>query len=314
MARHAKTIIEYRCYDLPPHFPILLLSGDIWHISDIPSGVLHFHNCLEIGLCESDNGTLVFQDRLLHFAAGDITVISSDMPHSTYSAPGTASKWAYLFVDPEELLRPFFPLDMLPNSDLFRSVLHGYRNILSRGRFPALYELAWQVVNEMHTKQLNYEISVRGLFLALMTELMRVCSAVPADDAAGKDQGAFPIVPALEYISEHYMDDFPMDVLAKVCHMSSSHFRRVFGQIMGTGPLEHLIRMRVSKACTLLRMTEDSILHISEQVGFHSLSSFNRHFSAMIGEPPSLWRRHMNANQNVSILKYTGWLVPPPSA
>lgn len=311
MARHPNTVVEYRDYSLPPHFPIILICGDQWRISDVPAGVLHFHNCLEIGLCESDRGTLAFQDESLPFTEGDITVISSDVPHTTYSAPGTASKWTYLFVDPEELLRPFFPLDMLPNAELFRGVLHGCRDIFPQERCPAVFRLAWQIVSEMRARRMNYEISVRGLFLALMTELMRLRGTAPA---AAEDQNAgFPIAPALQYISEHYMDDFPTDLLAGLCHMSPSHFRRVFGEIMGTGPLEHLIRTRISKACTLLRMTEDSVLHISEQVGFRSLSSFNRHFSALMGEPPLLWRKRMNANQNVSVLKYSGWLVPPTS-
>ena len=54
MSRPPPTVIEYRNYELPADFPIQMLSGENWRISDVPSGVLHFHNCLEIGLCESD--------------------------------------------------------------------------------------------------------------------------------------------------------------------------------------------------------------------------------------------------------------------
>ena len=52
MSRPPRTVIEYRNYELPADFPIQMLSGENWRISDVPSGVLHFHNCLEIGLCE----------------------------------------------------------------------------------------------------------------------------------------------------------------------------------------------------------------------------------------------------------------------
>ena len=58
MAKSKRVVTEYRSYYLPMQFPVLLLSGDYWKISDIPSGSLHFHNCLEIGLCHSDSGTL----------------------------------------------------------------------------------------------------------------------------------------------------------------------------------------------------------------------------------------------------------------
>ena len=58
MAKSKRAVTEYRSYYLPMQFPVLLLSGDYWKISDIPSGSLHFHNCLEIGICHSDSGTL----------------------------------------------------------------------------------------------------------------------------------------------------------------------------------------------------------------------------------------------------------------
>ena len=58
MAKRKNIITEYRNYYLPPHFPVIALSGDYWKISDRPSGHLHFHNCLEIGICHSDSGCL----------------------------------------------------------------------------------------------------------------------------------------------------------------------------------------------------------------------------------------------------------------
>ena len=51
MGRKSRTVIEYRSYALPVSFPLMVLTGDSWHISDIPSKRLHFHNCLEIGMC-----------------------------------------------------------------------------------------------------------------------------------------------------------------------------------------------------------------------------------------------------------------------
>ena len=66
------------------------------------------------------------------------------------------------------------------------------------------------------------------------------------------------------------------------------------------GPLDYLNRTRIAKACSLLRMTDDSILTISEKVGFGSMSSFNRHFYEVMGTVIG-----------TSILKYSGWLRPP---
>ena len=50
MSKPKNTVMEYRNYYLPADFPVLVLTGGHWKISDIPSSRLHFHNCLEIGL------------------------------------------------------------------------------------------------------------------------------------------------------------------------------------------------------------------------------------------------------------------------
>ena len=87
MGRHSKTVIEYRSYEFPPHFPLRVIAGEEWRISDVPSGVLHFHNCLEIGICESDSGKMNFSGKVVPFKAGDITFVAGDVPHTTWSDP-----------------------------------------------------------------------------------------------------------------------------------------------------------------------------------------------------------------------------------
>ena len=75
--------------------------------------------------------------------------------------------------------------------------------------------------------------------------------------------------------------------------------------------IRYLNHTRITKACTLLRMTDESILTVGEQVGFRSMSSFNRHFAEAMGCSPSEWRRTVGAGRSTSILKYNGWLTPP---
>ena len=69
MARPKSPVTEYRSYYLPMQFPVKLLSGDHWKISDIPSKRLHFHNCLEIGICHSGSGYMEVLGETLAFHA-----------------------------------------------------------------------------------------------------------------------------------------------------------------------------------------------------------------------------------------------------
>lgn len=90
--------MEYRNYRLQKDFPVFFLSGEQWRISDVPSSRLHFHNCVEIGVCHTCGGTLRVYDSCFPFQAGDITCIPQNVPHTTWSERGTKSQWSYLFL------------------------------------------------------------------------------------------------------------------------------------------------------------------------------------------------------------------------
>jgi AraC-like DNA-binding protein len=313
MAKKKKTIIEYRHYSLPINFPVLLLSGDRWRISDIKSEHLHFHNCLEIGICHSDGGIMEFEGHSVPFNAGDVTCVPRYLPHTTYSSPGTASLWSYIFFSPEELFKNLFrSSDNNFERPMSATKMSNY--ILNKDKYPKLYTLVTTIIDELKAQNPYYRESVQGLLLAIYIELIRIYSK--KDDSLDQEtdhnlEDALVISPVLEYIYKNYMSPITIDFLANLCHLSTTHFRRKFHEIMGTAPLDFINSTRIDEACKLLKSTEDSILAISEQVGFHSISSFNRCFHKFIGESPREWRRKALQSEaqsaKASILEFTGW-------
>lgn len=325
MAKPKSTITEYRSYYLPMNFPVLLLSGDYWKISDVPSGRLHFHNCLEIGVCHSHSGYIeIFGEQVL-FREGDVTVIPKNIPHTTYSMPGTESHWSYIYLDPKELFRHLLPATW-QNYDLAGYSLDSFQPILSQKEYPHVHTLAQAVIRELEEQKPSFQISAKGLLLSLYIEIYRIQSSdkngggaadqekEKAPEAERKTENALVIAPALNYIEENYMQQFTIEYLADLCHWSPTHFRRVFHDIMGTSPLDFVNNTRISKACHLLRSTEESVLDISEMVGFHSVSSFNRYFVKIMQMSPRDYRKQIlksdKRTENQSILEYAGWLYP----
>lgn len=336
MSRRKKIITEYRHYSLPLNFPVLLLSGERWRISEKKSNRLHFHNCLEIGLCHSDSGIMEIEDTPMQFKAGDVTCIPRHLPHTTYSSPGEESLWSYIFVDPEELFRNLFN-GSAKNFESPMARIKNYRHIMNKEEYPKVYFLVSSIIEELLEQKNNYQDSVRGLMLSLYIELLRIHYAEntnPVENAnrtenlkynevtktsentkpAGKKENdnILVISKALDFIHKNYMQSISIDDLADICHLSVSHFRRTFHEIMGAAPLDFLNSTRIDEACRLLRSTEESILTISEQVGFHSISSFNRSFMKLMGVPPRVWRKQTlqsEANSSkASILEFTGWM------
>ena len=313
MPRQKHTEIEYRDYDLPADFPVILLTGEIWRISDIRSNRLHFHNCLELGLCETDSGIMEFSENVKSFNSGDMTFVGSNIVHTTYSTPGTASKWSYVFVDLESLLAPYFPVSLFLDEETLSDMTHNFYTILPTEKYPVMVETLRMIIRELEEKKKNYQISVRGLFLSLLVHIMQIYNSGEISEAKQNQPSQdkrLAIAPALEYIHSNFMHDFTIEELAAMCGMSMTHFRRRFLALMGTNPLDYLNAYRISRASMLLRSTDQPVLTISEEVGFGSISSFNRHFSQIMGVSPLKWRQQMSFIKNKSVFKYTGWMVP----
>lgn len=306
MPRPRHAVIECRSYELASDFPILLLSGERWHISDIKSGRLHFHNCLEVGVCDSDSGIIEFYGEPCLFAAGDVTLIARNVPHTTYSTAGTASHWTYLFFQPRDLLGGAFQ-ELMPGGMLADMLQNGHL-ILPSQDYPQVHRLALAIIQELQEKRMDYQLSVRGLCLALLIEFLRIFTQDAKKSGAKLNEPANPIASALEYIHANYMAAFPMERLADLCHLSPTHFRRTFHGIMQVSPLKFLHTTRIMESCILLCSTEDSIAVISEQVGYSCVSSYNRHFAQIMGSPPAQWRKAMSPEAKPSILEYTGWV------
>ncbi|MDQ0050465.1 AraC-like DNA-binding protein [Paenibacillus polymyxa] len=185
---------------------------------------------------------------------------------------------------------------------------------MDKEQYPKVYTLATSIVEELKQQNPYHQESAYGLLLSLYIELLRIHSKneLLADQETEHSlKNDFVISPVLEYITKNYMNPITMDFLADLCHLSTTHFRRKFHEIMGTSPLDFLNSTRIEEACKQLKSTEDSILSISEQVGFHSISSFNRCFSRLMGKPPKEWRKGAQSeaqSAKASILEFTGWV------
>jgi AraC-like DNA-binding protein len=186
--------------------------------------------------------------------------------------------------------------------------------IVNKEEHPKVYTLATSVVEELKQKNPYYQESAYGLLLSLYIELLRIHSRnelLAEQETEQNLKGDFVISPVLEYITKNYMTPITIDDLADLCHLSTTHFRRKFHEIMGSAPLDFLNSTRIEEACKHLKSTDASILSISEQVGFQSISSFNRCFSKLMGESPKQWRKgaHTEAQSaKASILELTGWV------
>lgn len=313
MPRPKRAVLEYRSYELPAGFPLIVLTGNEWIISSTPSSRLHFHNCLEIGICHSGSGTMLFNHLSVEFGPGSITCVGRNIPHTTWSKPDDPSLWSYLFLDPELLLgQDVFRQLALPSQG--QSFLNESHIVLSSNEVPWGESLARAVISEHTRKEAGYQFSMRGYCMVLLIHLLRAYYSGQRREASpsgfaenAQRENTHVISPALDYIRKQYNQSFDQKRLADLCHLSVSHFRRLFREQVGTSPLTFLHQTRILNSCTLLRSSERLISEVSSAVGYDSLSSFNRHFLQIMGLTPSEWRRSSGMTGRPSLLEFSGW-------
>lgn len=78
--------------------------------------------------------------------------------------------------------------------------------------------------------------------------------------------------------------------MSRVAYLSTFHFNRVFHQITGLPPAKFIAAMRLEEAKRLLLNTNRSITDICFEVGYNSLSTFNRFFTQRVGLGPREFR------------------------
>lgn len=85
----------------------------------------------------------------------------------------------------------------------------------------------------------------------------------------------------------------PLDVEALACGigMSAGHLSRQFRAAYGESVYAYLMTRRIERAMALLRRGDLSVTEVCLEVGCASLGSFSARFTALVGVPPSVYRR-----------------------
>jgi AraC-like DNA-binding protein len=101
------------------------------------------------------------------------------------------------------------------------------------------------------------------------------------------------ITKAKQFIREHHTEDLSLGQVAAAVHTSVFYFCKLFRKATGTTFTEFVSRTRIEKAKNLLLNPNLRISEIAYEVGFQSLTHFNRVFKNVVGESPTDYRTRL---------------------
>jgi AraC-like DNA-binding protein/ligand-binding sensor protein len=101
------------------------------------------------------------------------------------------------------------------------------------------------------------------------------------------------ITRAKEFIKTHQTDDISLGDVAGSVNTSTFYFCKMFKKSTGLNFTDYLSRVRIEKAKNLLLNPNLRISEIAYEVGFQSLTHFNRVFRKLVGQSPTQYREKL---------------------
>lgn len=160
--------------------------------------------------------------------------------------------------------------------DDFCIILHDEQKV------PSIVE---NIVEEYESKEMMHMLAVQsGIFSLLITLARKIEKKKPqCEKHSGQNLSFYHI---LEYIDAHSAEQLEVKDLAAMCHMSYSHFARMFRENYGRSCKEYIHYIRMNKAQDLLLNSDFDLDYIAQETGFYDCSHFIRQYKKWRGITP----------------------------
>ncbi len=121
--------------------------------------------------------------------------------------------------------------------------------------------------------------------LSYLKELFSM--ALTMRDNVSNDRYGSLIAEAKTFMGENFgKNDFSLNMISAHIGVSPSYFSSIFKQETGQSFVEYLTRLRIDKACELLKCTNLRASEIGEQVGYNDPHYFSATFKKIMGQSP----------------------------
>jgi AraC-like DNA-binding protein len=128
----------------------------------------------------------------------------------------------------------------------------------------------------------------------LLTFFAEQLSALTNQIVLEKQHAEPPLVQkARDYIEKHKAEPLSLGAVAKAAGASVFHFCKVFRKSTGMRFTDYVARVRLQDARTQLLNPNRRISEVAYDVGFQSLTQFNRMFKRVFRQSPSEFRTHL---------------------
>ncbi len=241
-----------------------------------PKFELHWHETFEWIFVTKGEVEIRIGDNADHYRTGDLVVIAPHLPHCFRAVGGDCD---YYCMIPDNAILSAGGLDMMALSE---------DSLIRDETIKTLFQT---IVSEYETKGMQYKSVIRALIVLMTAMLYRDRGQSSALPTAAIGDNAMQITKsAIQYMEEHYAEEFSGEALAAHLGFSRSYLCHVISKVTGQSLTENLLYIRCRKAREFLRQGY-AVGEVVFMVGFQNASYFCRTYKRMMGVAPSAHRK-----------------------
>ena len=253
----------------------------------------HSHDFCELVIVTRGGAMHMLEGNAFPVTAGDVFLLQGRQRHYFFNRQDL--DLINIMYDPEKIALPENELRRMPGycamfmlEPAYRRQ-HRFESRLHLKRVPLAHveQLAEEMELECDDENAGYEVALRAKLLELMVYLSRAYTTSDTTEA----HALLRVGNVIGALENRFSEDWKLEDLLKMAHMSRSNLMRVFRKATGQTPIEYLIRLRIQRAMELLRNSDLTITEIALEVGFNDSNYFTRQFRRALGQSPRSFRR-----------------------
>lgn len=194
-----KQYVEEGIFSIYPDYPILIKENMVWEKEESP---LHFHYYLEVSYCMEGKGVFASNNRSYEVEAGDVTIATANILHTAHGESEKKTVCTSMYIDLEDLLKLFPMGDAKASLSVINESLQDIYFLKGKDNTSVIW-LVKEMIRLNSQKEQNYKAQTIGLLYTLVFKIYDIFSG---DKGGGVLGGQLPVMPAIEYIYDHYME------------------------------------------------------------------------------------------------------------
>ncbi|MBN3580982.1 helix-turn-helix domain-containing protein [Algoriphagus aestuarii] len=256
---------------------------------------LHQHPQCQLTVIMEGRGQLLVGDYLGRFQAGDMFLLGESIPHVFRSDAEYFEEESDLSIAGNTIFLDFQAFNKsLQEVDEFRELIHLNEQI--NGCFKIEGETKTQILrlfldfgSQSSLTKLQRAIQMLSI-LDMESENLISLNRIPVSRSLSERDGK-RMDQVMRFILENSKRPISLEEVAEQAFMSKEAFCRFFKLRTRKTFTQYLQELRITEAKKLLLETDLGIAQVSYQVGFHTLSHFNKTFKSITKQTPKSWKK-----------------------